>query len=467
MDQEIRAKLEKWIDEHFDALLQDVEKLVAVPSVSQVTESKETPFGEGCRKALDTALAMAKGYGFETRNYENRCGSVSLRPAKEEIAFWGHLDVVPPGDGWLLTEPYKPVQRDGYLIGRGADDNKGPALGVMYLLRAFEELNIPTKHGLRLFLGCDEESGMRDVKYYTSHYPPSKMVIIPDCGFPVCYGEKGIITADIVSEKPVASVAAVKAGMASNIVPAEATLTLKGETSGAFGEWVKTEAADGCTVFHATGLSRHSAFPEGGVNAIHEVTKAACASGLLDAEDQKLFAFFTRVNDDYLGTELGIAGEDEISGYTTCTGTMMSLRDDGRLVLHLNIRYHIWAEQEKLLESMEKACKANGCTLEHVHASKGNYFPRENPVVDAMTAVFNEFTGGDAKPYVMGGGTYARGLVNALGFGLGGLPREATDLFAPGHGGAHQPDEGLHLANYKKALLIFAMGVLEADRVLD
>ena len=69
MDQEIRAKLEKWIDEHFDALLQDVEKLVAVPSVSQVTESEETPFGEGCRKALDTALAMAKGYGFETRNY--------------------------------------------------------------------------------------------------------------------------------------------------------------------------------------------------------------------------------------------------------------------------------------------------------------------------------------------------------------------------------------------------------------
>ena len=75
MDQEIRAKLEKWIDEHFDALLQDVEKLVAVPSVSQVTEREETPFGEGCRKALDTALAMAKGYGFETRNYENRCGS--------------------------------------------------------------------------------------------------------------------------------------------------------------------------------------------------------------------------------------------------------------------------------------------------------------------------------------------------------------------------------------------------------
>ena len=62
--------------------------------------------------------------------------------------------------------------------------------------------------------------------------------------------------------------------------------------------------------------------------------------------------------------------------------------------------------------------------------------------------------------------TYALKLQNALGFGLGGLPREETTLFAPGHGGAHQPDEGLHLANFKRALLIFAMGVLEADRVL-
>ena len=50
--------------------------------------------------------------------------------------------------------------------------------------------------------------------------------------------------------------------------------------------------------------------------------------------------------------------------------------------------------------------------------------------------------------------------------GLGALPREETALFVPGHGGAHQPDEGLHLANFKKALLIFGMGILEADRVL-
>ena len=466
MDQNICRRIEQWIDAHFDELLRDVCTLVAVPSVSDGQDCPEAPFGQGCRDALDTALSMARGYGFVTENYGNRCGSVTLRPGREEIAFWGHLDVVPPGDGWLLTEPYHPVIRDGYLIGRGADDNKGPAVGVMYVLRALEELHIPTRHGLRLFLGCDEENGMKDVSWYAAHHPASRLVMIPDCGFPVCYGEKGIITANLVTRDRVDAILAAKAGMASNIVPAEAVMTLRGEAAGEYGEWVTAEAAEGRTVLHAAGLSRHSAFPEGGVNAIHEAMRAALASGLLRGYDRQAVAFFTHVNDDCYGTALGIAGEDDISGRTTCVGTMTSLRGDGRLALHVNIRYHIRADENALLESMRTACEQNGCVLQDVQASRGNYFPRENPVVDALTGVFREMSGSGAEPYVMGGGTYARKLPNALGFGLGGLPREETALFAPGHGGAHQPDEGLHLASFKRALLIFAMGILEADRVL-
>jgi len=230
MDQNIRERLEAWIDAHFDELLADISALVAIPSVAG-HGGPEAPYGEGCRRALDTALELAQRYGFETRNYENHCGSATLRPGKdaaEEIAFWGHLDVVPPGDGWHITPPYEPVICEGYLVGRGADDNKGPALGVMYLLRAFEELDIKTRHGLRLFMGCDEEAGMKDVTYYAANYPSSKLVIIPDCGFPACYGEKGIISADVVTCAPMETVIAAKNGMASNIVPDKASITLRG-----------------------------------------------------------------------------------------------------------------------------------------------------------------------------------------------------------------------------------------------
>ena len=40
------------------------------------------------------------------------------------FAFAGHLDVVPPGDGWA-TDPFEPELRGGLLHGRGAVDMKG------------------------------------------------------------------------------------------------------------------------------------------------------------------------------------------------------------------------------------------------------------------------------------------------------------------------------------------------------
>jgi len=39
------------------------------------------------------------------------------------FGFAGHLDVVPPGDGWA-TDPFEPVIEDGVLTGRGANDMK-------------------------------------------------------------------------------------------------------------------------------------------------------------------------------------------------------------------------------------------------------------------------------------------------------------------------------------------------------
>ena len=122
---------------------------------------------------------------------------------------------------------------------------------------------------------------------------------------------------------------------------------------------------------------------------------------------------------------------------------------------------------DPLLENMSRICEENGCRLETDRVSKPNYFPRENPVVDALTDVYNELTGSRAEPYVMGGGTYARKLPDALGYGMGGLPKPESGLFGPGHGGAHQCDEGLYLPGLKKAMVIFAMGLLEADRILD
>ena len=53
----------------------------------------------------------------------------------EHLCFAGHVDVVPAGEGWE-SEPYEPVERDGYIYGRGTQDMKS---GVAAFTKAVKE----------------------------------------------------------------------------------------------------------------------------------------------------------------------------------------------------------------------------------------------------------------------------------------------------------------------------------------
>lgn len=63
----------------------------------------------------------------------------------------------------------------------------------------------------------------------------------------------------------------------------------------------------------------------------------------------------------------------------------------------------------------------------------------------------------------MGGGTYARKLPRAFGFGIGNMPKvkkEESSCLRPGHGNAHGADEVLDCERLSKALEIYVMGLL-------
>ena len=51
------------------------------------------------------------------------------------FGFAGHLDVVPPGEGWA-TDPFDPVIEDGVLTGRGANDMKSAIAAFVARRRA-------------------------------------------------------------------------------------------------------------------------------------------------------------------------------------------------------------------------------------------------------------------------------------------------------------------------------------------
>ena len=82
---------------------------------------------------LDVAQAALERIGFRARRM--KFGDVDnlyarFGDAAPNFCFAGHLDVVPPGDGWA-SDPFAPEVRDGQLYGRGAADMKTSIAAIL------------------------------------------------------------------------------------------------------------------------------------------------------------------------------------------------------------------------------------------------------------------------------------------------------------------------------------------------
>lgn len=482
MDRDLYDKVSRWFEAHRDEMTEDIMRLVRIPSISCPQEGEEAPFGKGCRDCLEEMLALGRKHGFCTENYENRVGSIGSQDKDWDnmIGFWNHLDVVPVGNQWIYA-PFEPVLKDYFLIGRGAQDNKGPAVGILYMMKCLRELQIPMRHQLRLFVGCDEERGMEDLAYYTSHYPTPRLSMIADSGFPVCYGEKGILEGSFYSEGAVSEmILELAGGSASNMIPDTAYVVLQAtkELTEALQDSPPSSKAEqqaspeiltelqGNTIrVSAAGKSRHSAFPEGSVNAIHELMRFLAGLTPLPEGDRTLFGRLAYLSQEYYGEHTGIAGSDEVSGRTTCAATVLKF-ENRKVSLHFNIRYIISADRNALSANLTRTAAENNLTWILERDSAPNYFPREHPAVQLLTDLYNEITGSSSESFVMGGGTYARKLPRAFAYGVGGMKESEEDLqlkkqlFPPGHGGAHEPDEGLNLRLLTEAMKIYTMAVI-------
>jgi succinyl-diaminopimelate desuccinylase len=99
---------------------------------------------------------------------------------------------VPAGEGWTVTEPFKPIVKDGRIYGRGTSDDKGPLLCALYAMRALKETGVELKKGVRLIMGADEETGSgTDIAKYYATEPEAEMTFSPDAEFPLINIEKG------------------------------------------------------------------------------------------------------------------------------------------------------------------------------------------------------------------------------------------------------------------------------------
>src|SRR5215831_12399127 len=70
----------------------------------------------------------------------------------------GHIDVVPPGEGWTV-DPFGGLVRDGFLWGRGAADMKSGLAAAVFACEAIRRAGVPRAGTVELSGTVDEESG--------------------------------------------------------------------------------------------------------------------------------------------------------------------------------------------------------------------------------------------------------------------------------------------------------------------
>ena len=404
------ASIDAFAENNRDNILRDITRLVAVPSV-EGTPEPGAPFGKGPKAALDKALEIAAELGLDTHNAEGYIGWAQTGPiadGQKYLATITHTDVVPEGNGWD-ADPYTVRVRDGWLLGRGVADDKGPSILCLYALKYLKDNGVTLKYPVRALLGANEETNMHDVDYFAAHFEQPAFCFTPDAEFPVCNGEKGGFGGELVS--PVLENGVIVdfvGGVAHNAVPDRAACTVRlPESALKQTEGVTFEAGEnGTTIIRGWGKSGHAAMPQGTVNAIGLIVTCLLESKVCSPAETSYLQVLHTLHATTDGSALGIAASDDVFDPLTIIGGTIEMKD-GRLRQSFDCRYPTSTTAEHLTEMMTQVC-GTAATLEDVSSRVPFYIAADSPAIQTLITTYNDVTGENKKPFTMGGGTYAR-----------------------------------------------------------
>lgn len=457
------ASIDAFAEQNRENILRDITRLVAVPSV-EGTPEPGAPFGAGPKAALDKALEIASELGLATHDAEGYIGWAETGPiadGQKYLATITHTDVVPEGNGWD-ADPYTVRVRDGWILGRGVADDKGPSILCLYALKYLKDSGVALKYPVRALLGTNEETNMHDVDYYAEHYPMPAFCFTPDAEFPVCNGEKGGFNGEIVSPKLEGGViTAFAGGVARNAVPDRASCTVRVAPEAIkLVDGVTAEAGEnGTTVLHGWGKSGHAAMPEGTVNAIGLLVNCLLESGICTEQEQAYLKVLQTLHAANDGSTLGIAANDGLFDPLTIIGGTIEMKD-GVIRQSFDCRYPTNTDPEKMQAAMEKVC-GTAAHLENLTSRVPFYIAADSPAIQTLITTYNDVTGENKTPFTMGGGTYARHFPYAVSFGP-----EHTDLAIPYFAGPmHGANEGAPFEKLIEALKIYILALLRLQEI--
>lgn len=387
-------KTDKWIIEHQNEMVEDLQSLVKIRSL-EAKGCKGKPFGKEVDKALQTALAIGNKLEIPAKNLDGYCGILDAGKGRQTMGILCHLDIVPEGDGWKYP-PYAAEIHSGKMFGRGTLDDKGPAVAAMYALKSVIESGYKFNKKVRIILGCNEETGMKCIEYYSEHEKNPSFTITPDGTFPLSNSEKNIMR--VSYKKSFKSAVSMNVGDAPNIVPGKAVAVVGG------------------IEYKTKGVQTHASLPETGKNAMQMMFRKLNGLKLAGTDGEVLKFFAQNFGMEYNGQSIGLDITDA-SGRQTVNFGMIRWNEKGFTVT-LDLRCPASVPEKKIIGILDETFAKIGAKRGDYEFSKGYNIPDDAPLVKTLMGVYRKKTGDKtSKPVKMGGGTYARHLPNAVSFG--------------------------------------------------
>ena len=459
-------------------VLNDLAEIVAIPSVYSTPEAG-APYGKDCLRALEWFVKKAKAFGLKAEMIEGACAYAEVGEGDECIGVLGHLDVVPAGNGWA-TDPFKMIEENGKVYGRGVGDDKGAVVVCLHALKALKENGVKLKRRVRLIVGADEERGSSCIrKYLSTGGEVPAMSFVPDSEFPVINSEKGIahILLHFKDKALAENISYIDGAACYNAVPDRSEFKV---VKGSRLEQALTKAAGGaptaeifkaaplaerivtagnsfddyeihndtnCVTVVANGTAEHASTPEKGDSALWK------SLGVLAAYNDAIGSKYIEKIYDYLCTplsssKLGIYVDDPKSGDLSMCMSQAEIKGD-TLTLVIDFRLPLGVKPEWVADKLNSVL---GCNAEIHDYHENLYVDANSPLIKALLKVYRKLTGDMTGPLKTGGGTYARELPNAVAFGCTPVDLDIN---------MHRADENFPVAQLFKNYDIYYAAMIE------
>ncbi|WP_016732654.1 M20 family metallopeptidase [Saccharolobus islandicus] len=137
--------LDEIVEASKDEIVEFLKQLIRIPT--------ENPPGLNYDKIISVLRDKLEEFGYKTEIIEgnkefvkfgngNRPNLVGyLGNGNVRIAFNGHYDVVPAGEGWSIN-PYEGIEKDGKVYGRGASDMKSGIVAQIYAVEMLKRAKL-------------------------------------------------------------------------------------------------------------------------------------------------------------------------------------------------------------------------------------------------------------------------------------------------------------------------------------